>query len=501
MIEKYWIILTIMTLAYVAIALVLGIQAAKGQMMRKINDWAVASRGLGTFVMFFLTGAGAVSAYTFLGAPGWTYSKGVPVLYVVAYLTLGYFTCYFFLTRLWKVGKKFTFVTQAGVMRHRYDSPLVGGISALIGILGCIGYGITQGMGCGYIISFASGGRIPFWGGVAIVFVVMCIYIIVSGLRAIGWTNVFQGILMLVVAYVGGFLVVRHFWGNTGNLFATLQREAPQFLTLKGGGWNYRVWTTGTLVSALGIICWPTFWIMWMGSKSISVVRKTVSLLPLYFFTILPMLLVGWAAVKALPGIKPTDTIAMQASLQALPVWMTGLMFAATLAAAMSSCEILIMNAGLQFVTDILAPIFKKLSDEKLTRLSRILVTPFAAIIVVVSIFKPESLVGMLLMTYGWLVQLFPTIFGMFYWKRGTKYGAASGLIAGTVVSILFSKTWPNPLGIHAGVWGLAINVLLFVVVSLLTKPPAAKIVNEYFDLDKLSEEDLMKGVKPSKAS
>lgn len=486
--ENYWVILLPFTLAYVAIALILGLSAAKKGAMKKLEGWAVASRGLGVFVMFFLTGAGAVSAYTFLGAPGWAYSKGVPVLYVTIYLTLGYLIAFYFLGRVYKIGKKFHFVTQAGVIRHRYDSKLVGSIGAVIGILGCIGYGITQGMGCGYILNFASGGRIPFWAGVTLVFAVMCIYIVVSGLRAIGWTNSFQGILMLIVSVLAGTLIVRHYWGSMGTLFATLQTEAPQYLTIREGGWNYRIWTTSVLVSSLGIICWPTFWVMWMGSKSIQAVRRTVSILPLYWFVILPMIVVGYTAILKLPGITPTDSIAMETALRALPLGLTGVLFAATLAAAMSSCEILILNAGLQCATDIIAP-FSKLSDEKITRLSKLLVLPFAAIIVVVSVTKPESLVGMLLMTYGWLVQLFPAILGMFFWKRATKTGAAVGLASGLILSILFSRTWPNPLGIHAGIWGLALNVVLFVVFSLLTSPPPKEIVKEYFNLHEYREE------------
>jgi SSS family solute:Na+ symporter len=172
-----------------------------------------------------------------------------------------------------------------------------------------------------------------------------------------------------------------------------------------------------------------------------------------------------------------------------LQTGLTGALFAATLAAAVSSWEVLILNAGLQCATDIIAP-FSKLSSDKIARLSKLLVLPFAAIIVIVSVTRPESLVGMLLMTYGWLVQLFPAILGMFFWKRATKAGAAVGLVTGTVISILFSRLWPNPLSIHAGVWGLAANVILFVVISLLTSPPPKEIVDEYFDLHEYQEEE-----------
>lgn len=489
--ENYWVVLLPITLAYVFVALFLGVRSSKGKIKDQIESWAVASRSTGVFVMFFLLGAGAISAYTFLGAPGWAYSTGVPVLYVTVYLTVGYFVAYFFISRIWKAGAKFHFVTQAELFRHRFESKGVGVIAALIGILACIGYGITQGMGCGFILNFASGGRIPFWLGVAIPFAAMCIYIIVSGLRAIGWTNVLQGILMAIMAVVAGIMVVNRWWGGTGNLFAAITAEAPKFLTIQGGGWNYRIWTTSIIVSALGIVCWPTTWIMWMGSKNVNNLKKACTRLPIYWFIILPTILIGYAAILKLPGITPTDRIAMEASLRTLPLGVTGLIFSATLAAAMSSCEILILNAGLQFAMDIVRP-FKAINSQKAAKLSKIMVIPFALIIVLVSAFQPQSLVGMLLMTYGWLVQLFPTIFATFYWKRATKVGAFAGLLGGTIVSILMTKTIPNPTGIHAGIWGLAVNIILLVVLSLLTKPPKEEIVREYMGLPEVPVESLM---------
>ncbi|MCF7929377.1 MAG: sodium:solute symporter family protein [Spirochaetales bacterium] len=488
-----WVVLLPFTLGYVVIALFLGLRASKGQMMNKIEGWAVASRNLGIFVMFFLTGAGAVSAYTFLGSPGWAYSKGSPALYVVMYLTLGYFVAFFFLGRVYKVGKKKHFVTQAEVLRNRYNSKYVGSIGALIGILGCLGYGITQAMGAGFILNFASGDRIPFWGGVVLVFGVMVIYITVSGLRAIGWTNSFQGVLMLFVSVIGGIMIIRHFWpGGTTELFSALQSDAPEFLTIEGGGWDYRTWTTGVIASALGIVCWPTFWVMWMGSKSLKVVRRTISLLPLYWFVLLPMILVGFAAILKIPGVTPADSIAMEAAAESLPLGITGLMFAATLAAAMSSAEILILNASLQFVQDMVQPFRKKkLKDAESSTFSRLMVIPFALIIIVVGVTQPSTLVGMLLMTYGLLVQLFPTIFSTFYMKNSTKAGTATGLTAGLIVAILFTQVWPNPLSIHAGVWGLAVNFILLIVVSKFTNAPPAENVDPFFNLDEFKDEEV----------
>ena len=83
----------VITLCYTLVACILGF-SAKGRLdMSKVENWSSSGNTMGLIVMVFLTGAGNVSAYTFLGAPGWAYSKGVAALYVVVYLGfIPYFT-------------------------------------------------------------------------------------------------------------------------------------------------------------------------------------------------------------------------------------------------------------------------------------------------------------------------------------------------------------------------------------------------------------------------
>ncbi|MHA1685967.1 MAG: sodium:solute symporter family protein [Candidatus Heimdallarchaeaceae archaeon] len=479
---EYFTVTFIIVVVYLIMNLTVGILARRGEVeiKEKLVGWAVASRRLGMVVLFFITGAGAISAYTFLGAPGWAYSKGAPILYVVTYLTLGYFVAYFMAEKIWKAGRVFDYVAQSQVFSRRFESDLVGALAAVIGTLGCIGYGITQGMGYGYIMEFSSGGQIPFWVGVIIINAIMLLYILTAGLKGIGWASSYQGIMMFIIAWVAGPLIIyRLVGGGFGTLFTQLAEKVPESLTLMGGGWNYAFWTTSVIVCSLGIVCWPTFWTSWMGSGSIRVLKRTVAVLPLYWFIILPMIVVGWAGRLVMPGVTPTDTIAMVMAKAALPAWLTGLLFAATLAAAMSSAALLPFTAGLLFTTSVISP-FTSLSEKGRLQLSKIMTLVFTAIIVGVSIFKPETLVGMLLKTYGWLVQLFPVIIATFYWPRATKYGAASGLAIGLLVSILCGS---NPYGIHAGMWGLFANTLALVIVSYLTKPPEQEAIQEFTQL------------------
>ena len=70
----------------------------------------------------------------------------------------------------------------------------------------------------------------------------------------------------------------------------------------------------------------------------------------------------------------------------------------------------------------------------------------------------------------GLLVQL-PAVTGAFFWRRGTAAGALASLLGGASgVGALSLGGW-KPLGHWPGVWGLAAATILYVGVSLLTRP------------------------------
>ena len=51
------------------------------------------------------------------------------------------------------------------------------------------------------------------------------------------------------------------------------------------------------------------------------------------------------------------------------------------------------------------------------------------------------------------------------------------------LATLAFTLIWPNPLGIHAGFWGLMVNLPLFVIVSCLTPPVRDDVVERFFEL------------------
>src|SRR5215510_5312413 len=92
--------------AIVLFASALGLYAGARRKM-DLEQWTVAGRGFGVLFMWLLMAGEIYTAFTFLGASGWAYSHGGPILYVLAYGTLGYVVSFFILPPLWDLGRKY----------------------------------------------------------------------------------------------------------------------------------------------------------------------------------------------------------------------------------------------------------------------------------------------------------------------------------------------------------------------------------------------------------
>lgn len=169
--------------------------------------------------------------------------------------------------------------------------------------------------------------------------------------------------------------------------------------------------------------------------------------------------------------------------MQQMPVWLVGLLGAGTLAASMSSCEPFLHSVALSYAKDIAQPACK-LSDAAAAKLARRLLLPIMALIVApVAIAEPSNLVMILLVGLGFATQVLPAFIGMFFWTRASKLGVLSGIVMGFIVTLLFTLVWRNPLGIHAGFWGLLINLPVFVAISSLTRPASTAVIERFFSI------------------
>ena len=121
------------------------------------------------------------------------------------------------------------------------------------------------------------------------------------------------------------------------------------------------------------------------------------------------------------------------------------------------------------------------MSQHDQRRLIRWLALAVGVLGYVIALPSGLSLVAILLAAYGAIVQLAPSMYAAFLWRRASAPGVVAGLLVGISITALLVvvPAW-KPFGIHEGLVGLAANIVTLVVVSLATRPPAESHVAEW---------------------
>jgi SSS family solute:Na+ symporter len=492
-------IVTGITVAYLIFILLIGLRARSAQSSTLVG-YVAGGREIGLLILFFIMGAEIFSAFTFLGAPGWAYSRGAPAFYILAYVTLGLLPWWVLGPRTARLGRRYGYLTQADLMSDRCDSRWLSAIIALVSVGAFIPYLTLQITGSGYLFEFATGGNVPFWLGALAAFVVVTIYVYASGLRGIGWTNLIQGIIMVVVAWFLGIAVANRFFGGVGPMFQELRDRAPEYLTLPGAEGQEMSWaafSTAILVSAIGFTMWPHLFMKSYGADNERTIKKTIVLYPLYAYLVVPVLIIGFAGVLMLrdnPLENPDDVLLeLVVNVANFSPWIIGIMLSGALAAAMSTGSNLAHTAATVLVRDLFVTgLNRRMPERRVVLLTRVFVVVVSVVAYVLALFNPATLVGLLLGAYGAVVQFFPLIVATFFWKRATKAGAFAGLVGGSLVMLLFTFfITPTPLDIHAGIWGLIVNTILLIGVSLVTTPMPREHVDRFVEGSKASLDEL----------
>lgn len=450
-----------------------------------IEDFAVASGSFGVLVLTLTFAATFHSAYAFTGIVGFVYNDGVGFWVNGLWLVPPALLFWIFGRRLWILGKKHKFFSLAEYMGKFYDSNLIGLLTVFIHAVFITPYIGIQLTGSGYIFQTVTEGKIPFALGATVMMIILVAYVWAGGIRAVAWTDTFQGIFMFVGILLGSWLIVRNVAGSSAAAFQDAVRSIPEFFSLPGPSgaittWNY---ISRWVVICLGMAMGPHIIIRMFTAKSLKVLKwasifGALYLTIIYWFT--PA--VGALARVISPGAGSPDQLMVDYLWQYTPVVFAAVLLGGGFAAAMSTAD----SQAHAVSTTLAVDVYKKhikpdASSRQLTMVSRWMIVVLSLVSLYIAISQPTMLVNLLAISTGGIAQLTPAFVGSLYWKKSTKAGALASLFGGMGVLILTQFFWTNPfgLGILPPFWGLVAGSILFVVVSLVTTPVDDKTIQE----------------------
>lgn len=343
----------------------------------------------------------------------------------------------------------------------------------------------------------------PIMLSIIITVVVVGLYTITGGLSAVVMTDVIQVIIMIVGSMA---ILILGFWefGGWGGLVAKVNSLGAQYqnhfnLVVHPKANTPYPWPG--ILFGLTCVLAPAYFI---GNQSI-IQRslgaknewhaKASMLFGAFIKILIPVLVVipGILALALYPGIENGDKVYGKLIKDLLPPGLTGLVFAAFLAAFMSTVSAIVNSVATVWTKDIYELFIKKNATDKHYLFVGRIVTGIVIVIAIITSPLSNDFPGVYV--YGQTINSFiqgpifaVLLLGMF-WKRTTQWGGLGGLLGGVILSsvMFFFKnalfTIDQPF-LYISWWSFLGSVIIAIGVSLLTETePDYKIKGLVYDL------------------
>lgn len=379
--------------------------------------------------------------------------------------------------------------------------------------------------GAGKMISVATGGQIVSPNGVVLVMTVAFIlYSFFGGLKASAYTDMIQGLLIILLSFMlipAGLAAVGGFSGMRAQLPA-------DFFQLYNDRSGIDAFTLAMLAlnGLVGITAMPHMLSMYATGRSERGGRVGMT----YGAMVKRFCTIGWALTGLIVAalilqlgttLKDPEEAFGFACLHCLGPGLIGLMVSCVLAANMSTCSNFMVNTGALFTNNIYRECFRpKAVDRELLWVGRVsgLMLTLLGVWFALCV---EHVLSAFLFTETIAALMGIMFMGGFLWKRANRYGATTSLVTAFVVYYAmnflmtcktsdghFENLWPASQHLYecccngevgeflasgqlllvskwkGGPFGCAMlaGFISFVLVSLATKPESPELIARFFD-------------------
>lgn len=472
---------TIFALAMVA-TIVVGVLSARGR-DKGLDEWSVSSRGLGVLFIWLLMAGETYTSFSFLGTAGWSFSYGVPILYLVAYLTTGFAVAYVVGPALWTYASRHRLISIADMAEHRFRSRPVGILVAVVATVFIVPYIQVQIQGMGVVVNAMTYGSIDLRVAAVISFVVAEIFILVSGLRGSAWVSALKDVLVIAAVAFLAVYVPMHYVDGLGDLMHRMVTEKPEWLTFPGhesGGLNGTWFVSTLLLNAVTITIFPTTVAGYLSAKTPNALRRNALLLPWYQLLLFIPMMVGATALFVIPSLDNPDLALFSLVTDSLPAPLVAVIGVAGALSAIVPMSVFMLCIGTLWGRTLLGggngadPRSRRTgtapaNDIRTKRLSQLVCLLAGLLALAGSLFFPNTLVELSVLSYEGLAQLVPAVLLALYWRRMSAGAAVAGMLVGLVVMTALWASGNDPWhGVNGGIIALAANLAVALTVSLL---------------------------------
>jgi len=417
-------------LAFIIVVGVVGFYASrlKPTLTNDIAEWSLGGRSFGLFIIFFLLGGDIYTAYTLIALPGFAYGHGVLALFATSYVIITYPIVFLTMPRLWNASKKHGFITGGDYTQKVFDSKTLALIVGVVGILAELPYIGLQIFGMNYMLRVT---HVPSNVTITISLLLVIGFTIVNGLRAPALTAFIKDFFIWAMVIFLVIYIPAHYFGSLGEMFTWFNQHHQAKSVLTSG--QITVFSTLALGSAMALFLYPHVITGVYSSITPKTIRKNAILLPIYNIMLLLITVLGFAALFVVPGLKnPNMAFPMMISKTFGPI-PTAVIGGIIILGSMIPASIMAIASANLFTRNVYKNLFHpNLGDSAERTMSKVVV----AVIIILALF----------------------------------------------LSLAMSPRFILTLQLRVGLYGIAIEIILLLVLTFFFKPMENMSLDDYLD-------------------
>ncbi len=455
------------------------------------EDYFVASRSIGPFVLLMSLFGTQMTAFSILGASGESYHRGIGVFGLMASSSALVVPVIFFFigTRLWAVGKRFGYVTQVQYFRDRWQSDALGSLLFVVLVTLMIPYLLIGVMGGSLTLSNMTNGDIPAWAGGLLVCGVVYLYIWFGGMRGTAWVNTFQTLVFMILGATAYFVIVRKL-GGLDTVMQTVAENNPELL-IRGERINFWKMLTYTCIP-LSAAMFPHLFMHWLSARSAKAFKVPIIFYPICIVIVwVPSVLLGVMGTIDFAGLQgpAANSVLIDMVARYAPGVLGGLLAAGVFAAIMSSLDSQSLSMGTMFTQDIVRHFGnQEMSEKRQVLLGRLFVLAILLVTYALAQVANRSIFSLAVWSFSGFAALLPLVVAALFWKRSNSTGAFASIITVAVLWAYFFISASDVPGYTVGGLGIMpVAVMLIassaamIIGSLVGKPLEKAIVSRFF--------------------
>ena len=451
---------------------------------RDIEDYLLGGRSMGAWVTALSAQASDMSGWLLMGLPGAIYLGGMSGAWIAIGLFIGtIFNWQLVSGRLRIYTQATKAITLPGFFAERIADPtgLLRIISAIIVLIFFTIYASSGLVATGRL--FESTFEVPYHAAVIVGGTIIIAYTFLGGFLAVCWTDLFQGLLMVLSLVIVPALAFFKIGGMPAINQAMTSKDlslslVPDITAMSVLG------IVSTMAWGLGYFGQPHILARFMSAHSLHKLRRSMWIAIIWvFISLVGAVVIGLVGIGLFDNLQDgeEEKVFIYMIKEVTGPWLGGIMLAAIMSAIMSTIDSQLLVSSSALTEDFYQKIIKRNAGAKeLMLVGRLCVIVISVVALTLALNPKDTILNIVAYAWGGFGAAFgPLVLFALFSRKTSWLSALLGMVVGTVVLVVWKE-----LGLGTRLYeivpGFLANCLTIAVANIFVPQTNALVLKQF---------------------